>query len=995
MKRLLLLFILAATAVFGAQSITPSGTYTLGVTLPNAPWTYFSETQPMRWEFRIHNFGADWQGGSVVRFGPIALYSIGPNLAFMQPRTIDTFTSGDAFTMPGCCEGRTDVLVRVQRDVVNSQYTWELWNTSGGGYLLETEAVSSFGSESWAGLIIWVSSGRTAFLRWFSSTVPLGSSVPIAGVTGDLGDWEFEGNENDSSGHGLNMNDSGATYSTTPVYPPSCNVGNPTSFRAGYSAQLNGTASSPLDGGVALTYLWQQLAGPTVTWSRQVRPGRPNVSSQTEPQPTITGLVAGSYTFQLTVKDGSGQSSVCTVDDGAVVTDDHDVVITNLPEVDTLLGPMIRYGANPWPWFDVIHKAEADMQIANMDVYYGDYWDVADPGTVTVTYNSTAVTGVGTTFTTTFCNGPESPTVPKAAMIIWYPTSTPGETGRRQMSVSSCQSDTSLTMVNTWTNDVSDGSGMSYSDNSASGIWSYNAAPANYYDNVAAFYALYYRSGIVDYLNAARKLADRFWTCPQMDRGSTYWVNAYGDANEAVFPHRSRSILGLVLRALDGRPDIWTGLNVMYGYYNNFALNYDAQFVPAVWDAREEAYELAEMAYCALYDTNATQQSTCQALISSALTRVWTPARFPDGGWYQFFATGGSWVSPTSSVYLTNGSTAVVGTGTSWTSADNGALAWFINSTAGPTSNSQGDAVTYTVTYVNGTHLTLSSPYEGTTGTHGWVLEDTTGSPVIGFGQLPYMMGLLSFAFDLASQAIANTDPTGSATYRGYNVDTANWVKTYGYRAATKGMYYLAQFVNCQAPISESNVACTSGYSADQSRELGFETIRGIAAAYKYNKDASLEAFADTIFNAEWAKPATCPSGSTICVPDGTYVLDYDTGQSFMIGTPPIGEAPKWFGQGFGVSALSAWAADRIGGPELQPGPPGYVGFNLAGVPNAASARIAITTPDGQTSYTGCGPSPCFIGGDSGEGAGQIRLEFLSSTGKVVASSELPIIPVP
>ena len=1003
MKKLPVLFVLVAASVFGGQSVTPSGQYNLSVTLPYAPWTYFSSTQAMRWEFRIHDFGPDWS--NIVRLGSIQLTSIGPNTAFMAGRSVDTFAnSGSLDALPGCCAGRTDVLVRVQRDPANSRYTWEVWNTVGGGYLLQTPPVSSFSASSWATLEIIVSSGKMAFLRWFSSTVPLGTSVPITGVTGDLGDWEFDGNLFDSSGHGLNMSDSGATYSTTPVYPPSCNAGNPAAFRAGYPAQLDGTASLALDGGLGLTYLWQQLSGPTVTWSRKVRPGRPTVSSQTDSQPAISGLLAGSYTFQLTVKDGSGRSSVCTVNDGAVVTDDHDVVITNLPEVDTLLGPMIRFGANPWPWFDDRHKAEADMQIANMDPYYGAYWNVADPGTVTVTGNSTTVTGVGTTFTTTICNGPGSPAVPKTDIIVWYPTGTPGVTGRRGVQVASCQSDTSLTLSNPWTNDVLAGSGLGYSDSSTYGTWAYNAAPANYYDNVAAFYALYYRSGIIDYLNAARKLADRFWTCPQIDQGNSY--TAYS-ASDASFPHRSRSILGLVLRALDGRPDIWTGLNKMYVYYNVYAPQYDHQFVPTLWDAREEAYELAEMAYCALYDTDTAWKSTCKAWISTELSSVWTPSRFPTdsndpggGGWYQWFASSGSWNTGNSSAALTHGSTAVVGTGTSWNSGDDQGLIWFTNCTSKPTSNfglgcAGGDPVTYTATFVDATHLMLDRPYAGTTGTHGWVIEDTsTGSMVIGYGELPYMMGLLSFAFDLASQAIADTDRTGSATYRGYNVDAANWLKTYGYMPSTKGLYYFAQFVNCQYPIADSNTNCTkNGDPPDQpsDRVLGFETIRGIAAAYKYNGDASLKALADTLYNAQWAKPATCPSGSAICVPDGSYVNSYDPGQSFMTGTPPLGQAPKWLGQAFGVSALSSWPALRIGGPQLQPGPPGYVGFNLSGVPGAAKARIAITTPDGQTSYTDCGASPCFITGENGQGSGQIRLEFLSASGKVVAQSELSI----
>jgi hypothetical protein len=269
---------------------------------------------------------------------------------------------------------------------------------------------------------------------------------------------------------------------------------------------------------------------------------------------------------------------------------------------------------------------------------------------------------------------------------------------------------------------------------------------------------------------------------------------------------------------------------------------------------------------------------------------------------------------------------------------------------------------------------------------------------VIGYGQLPYMEGLLSFAFDIASQAIADTDPTSSLIYHTYNVSAANWVKTYGYFPDTKGMYYFAQFVNCQTPILDSNLNCTKNTNPpDQpsDRVLGFETERGIAAAYKYNGDASLKTFVDTLYNAQWAKPGTCPSGSTICVPDGSYVNSYDDGGWYMTGTPPTGDTPKWFGQAFGVSALSAWPAYRIGGPQLQPGPPGYVGFNLAGVPDAAQARIAITTPDGQTSNTDCGPSPCFIARDKGQGSSQIRLEFLSSSGKVVARSELPIIQAP
>ena len=64
-----------------------------------------------------------------------------------------------------------------------------------------------------------------------------------------------------------------------------------------------------------------------------------------------------------------------------------------------------------------------------------------------------------------------------------------------------------------------------------------------------------------------------------------------------------------------------------------------------------------------------------------------------------------------------------------------------------------------------------------------------------------------------------------------------------------------------------------------------------------------------------WAKPGTCPSGSVVCVPDGTYVDAYDDNTGwYMTGTPPAGQSPKWFGDVWGFSGLAAWPAVRIGG---------------------------------------------------------------------------------
>jgi hypothetical protein len=580
-------------------------------------------------------------------------------------------------------------------------------------------------------------------------------------------------------------------------------------------------------------------------------------------------------------------------------------------------------------------------------------------------------------------------------MVVWYPNGDlAGDVGHRSIGIVSCQSDTQLTTNNYWPTDLSDGTGLSYSDNSNSSTWDYNGAPANYYDNVAAFYALYYRSGIVDYLNAARKLADRFWQCPEVDRGESYVFTP--DVTHGSWPGRSSSVMGLVLRALDGRPEMWSGLDKIFANFKFELLTYAPGQVPGLFDVREVAYELAALSYCALYDTNPASKTACQGWISSSISNYFTQTRSSDGSWRDFYGNPGSWTSPVTPVTLTHGSTSVVGSGTSWTaaqfasSAGMPAVMWFLNSTALPSSNADGDSTYYSPFYVDGTHLMLDRPYEGTTGTHGWALGTTALYPIVGFGALPYMEGLLAEAFDLAAKAIAGSDPASASLAHSYTVDAARWIMNNGYRAATKSVYYAVGYVNCQPPIPEGNNPCTGDYDAADARDLNAEAIGGIARAYAYSKDASLKAFEDLLFNAMWAKPTTCPANSTLCVPDGSYVISFDDGQWFMTGAPPVGSAPKWFGQMAGFPALSAWPAYRLGGPQAPPGQVFYMALNLAAVPGAVTARVTTTAADGTDLPVECAASPCAIT-VYGQGDRPAKVEYLSRVGAVLASSRVQL----
>src|ERR1035437_7765864 len=913
MRIFVLVLILGVIPAFGAQQSVQVTSGASVVALPNtAPWTTIgARTNPMRWEMRVHDFGSDWPGYPqwFVALGPVRLSNSGSN----RVQAGSEYVSGhDVLYNNGplignCCTGRKDVLVRVQRDVANTRYTMEVCDATGGNCQSATAAITAYGGASWAGITMRVADGgKIGFLRWFSSVVPVGTPIPNGGVAGDLGDWEFEGNLQDSSGHGLNLSGGLVSYAATPVYPPACNAGTQQSFRAGYPAQLDGSGSYPLNGNTFLSYPWQLASGPSgLNWS-----------SQATARPQISGLVFGSYVLHLTVTDSSNQSSVCTVKDGAVATDNNNTVITNNSAVDTLLGPMVRYGANPWPWYDNRHKQAADNQIAVMDTYFPAWWDTAGPGTVTVTNGSNALVGVGTTFTTTFCKGPSQPTVHQdgyPVIAIWYPLG--AGTGHSMASVKSCPDDTHLTLDYSW-NQGAQRSGLTYAaDNHYATIWGWSptGTPANYYDNVAAYYALYYRSGIDDYLTAARKLADRFWESPPVNQGS--------GSNGYTFGARSLSAMGLVLRALDGRPDMWTGLHYVWGGYMNYLSGPDVEW--GLWDTREMAYHLAMVSYCALFDSDSTHRSACKTAIVNSFPAVWTPD-IRDGIWPQAYTSIASWTT-SSRVTLTHGSSTVVGVGTTgWATVSFPQRIWLVNSPHGAPNNAAGDPVAYAATYVSPTQLTLDRPYEGTSGTHGWQLSTENA---MGWTSQPFMTGLLSAAFDLAAKAVADVSPTTAALAHSYNVAAANWIKTYAYRPATKGLFYYVGGPDCTPPLDESKIYCTGNLDAAGSRALSAEALRGINAAYVYSLDPSLKTLSDTLYNAMWARPATCPAGSTLCVSDGSYLSGMDDGQYMITGGPPSNATPwKWLGMFFGFSAQSAWPGYRVGGLQLQPvGPRAYI----------------------------------------------------------------------
>jgi len=1034
LKRIGLLFVLAVAQLRAYQSLTvPAGASVLLSVPSTAPFTAFGD---YRVAFRLHDWTAPASGYTPVVVFANASFRLLPN-SLLCAGNYGADQQGDYGNWE-CVSlaGLNDVVVRFQR--FGNSYPSSGIGNGTGSTVLEAQDLSS--GQSLPSYCAYNSVARNQFpcvidvahttsvsgnstmggqtgyslawLKWSSATVPPENPMDQESTPADLADFRFEGNFTNQGTGGytvtLTLQSGAPAFSPTDIRPPACNLQQAV-FRAGQAVQLAGSAY-PLDGGSAISYFWQEVSGPTkVVWS-----GRNTLT------PTIRSTAFGSYVFRLTVSDGSGQTSACTVKDGFVATDANGVVVSANPLVDLLLGPQIQLWRNPWSWYDNRHVAEAALQITNLATYFGGtnpLWNVPGVGTIGAANNSASITGINTTFTTTFCQGPANPTMPKpgAVIVIWYPLATvPAGSGRRKMAVASCQSDTQLTLTNNWNamGYLTQGSGWSYNytDGTLDSVWITNAAPANFYDAVAAFYALYYRSGIDDYQTAARTLADNFWQY-RLDSGRNYFPSE----GFATFP-RNESVLGMVLRALDGRPDMWSGLELIFNYQINQFHSYFQARGPWLqnsmpYDPREGGYMLAEITYCALIDPSQVQAAACRGQISETFTKGYTPSRDPDGNFYTLYQNGNnnSWTTK-SYVTLTNGSTAVTCVGTcNWQAGifstningTNYTVPWWFtyNSRVAPTSNAGGVPIPYYLAYIDPNHATLQDvngnplPFQQASGNYGWV----TGVQSVGFGVQPYMLGILATAWDFASKAMtcvspgmpAGCDDTIASTARSYNVQVANYLRTVAYWPASGGMYYVTSFINCQAPISDTNVYCTEGNNASQARTLSAEAMRGVMTGYANSADPNLLAFGDTLYSAMWGKSGFAwPAGQTV---DGRYIWDYNDGLGWYVtGAPPVGSAHKYFGMAFGIGAGGAWPGYRLGGAHTGTLVGVAIDFRLDSVRGAAAADLLITYPTGATSSVRCAAAPCSLTFDQTLGNPTVQIQYLSADGAVLATQPLP-----
>jgi hypothetical protein len=212
-------------------------------------------------------------------------------------------------------------------------------------------------------------------------------------------------------------------------------------------------------------------------------------------------------------------------------------------KVAFICGPQLKSNSalNPFAWFD------------STQTRYGHVIGKASPaiaprvlsGTVSSTPNSRIINGVGTRFRSEIDPQGSPPFYNGWLRIL--DGATP-----REVKVDSIQSDTQLTLVSNWAfAPVTNAKADTYHNDPRQAMWNYDHyLRSAYYDTALVEYINYYRTGDPAFLNYARKMADALWTSQYLGHGTMLQGPNH-------LPPRSQAFAGLMLRALDGKPEYW------------------------------------------------------------------------------------------------------------------------------------------------------------------------------------------------------------------------------------------------------------------------------------------------------------------------------------------------------------------------------------------------------------------------------------------------------
>jgi hypothetical protein len=219
-----------------------------------------------------------------------------------------------------------------------------------------------------------------------------------------------------------------------------------------------------------------------------------------------------------------------------------ELVVYPNPQVGFICGPQLKANSrlNPFPWFD------------STEIRYGHVLGKEMPsvaprvltGLVSASPNSSILIGKGTRFLSEVDPSGSAPFYNGWLRIL-------DGAAYRELRVISVQSNTQLTLSSPWSfAPIRSAKADTYHQDAARG-WNYDRYyDSSYYDLALTEYIAFYRTEDPAFLSYGRKMADALWRSPYIDFGTITQGSNH-------LPPRSQAFAGLMLRALDGKPEYW------------------------------------------------------------------------------------------------------------------------------------------------------------------------------------------------------------------------------------------------------------------------------------------------------------------------------------------------------------------------------------------------------------------------------------------------------
>ncbi len=365
MKRIVFLLLLAAAGGSGAtlRSLrTGSGAAT--GTLRNFPIGSF------QWSMRFHGLPTSPPGSDLVlaQFdtgggGLIRIYIPSGTLTISAADSNDLVLAGPPL-IP--LNGRTDVrmVITKQKDATYGQIRVDTWAGDCTGYAWSNMPSTDRGSEPATSSQAFQLGGNNVAVAFFRADIfpvgGIGLSPPcprdvLASPAPNM-DFQFEGDTlNDVSGKGYGLTASGSSFINSIAYNPaaiitgSWSAPRPVVPQLTFTVDCSKTVTS--DGNATPTsYTWSRISGPAGSFSAT------NVAA-----PTFTPSADGSLVLRCVAVDSNSNSGSLDFNIGVVSSDSNDIKIQTNSELAWLIGPIPRYGASPWPWFEKTEAIDADV----------------------------------------------------------------------------------------------------------------------------------------------------------------------------------------------------------------------------------------------------------------------------------------------------------------------------------------------------------------------------------------------------------------------------------------------------------------------------------------------------------------------------------------------------------------------------------------------------------------------------------------------------------